>query len=71
MSKHTQCECTDPGCGHCEGRCEKRGTTTLYRVDMDDYSGTLMCRGCTDDAWESGLFTDDTDARDEARHGEE
>jgi len=36
-------------------------TTILYRVDMEDVTGTAFCEACADDAFASGLFTDSTD----------
>ncbi len=29
---------------------------TLYRSDMEDLTGTLMCPRCAEDAFDSGLF---------------
>lgn len=54
------CECSDSGCKAHKGTsaCESIGTTILYRVDMDDLTGTLFCESCADDAMESGLFSD-------------
>ena len=65
MKQSKRCQCFDPGCkmGH-DGQCKERGSVTLYRVDMDDNSGTLFCDGCGEDASASGLFTwaeDDAD----------
>lgn len=51
------CHCSDPGCRACGGECGCDSTTTLYRVDMDDETGTPFCDGCAEDAMESGLFT--------------
>lgn len=66
------CECADPGCpaaGHVIEPCDLRGVTQriaccngktsrlLFRVDMQDLTGTLFCEGCAEDALESGLFT--------------
>lgn len=52
------CECSDKGCAAHTGasNCEQVATTTLYRVDMEDYTGTAMCSACADDMMESGLF---------------
>lgn len=52
------CECADPGCNVHTGlsHCEGRGTATLRRIDMEDYSGTHMCQACADDALESGVY---------------
>ena len=60
-----KCECGDRGCpmhlGH--AICPADGTTLLYRIDMHDASGTLMCAACATDALDSGIFA--TDERDE------
>ena len=59
-----KCECFDPGCP-----CVETGKGThlpaghnglvqiLYRVDMDDKTGTAMCETCADDAFDTGLFS--------------
>lgn len=52
------CECGDPGCT-CAGHCNGAGTIVLYRVDMVDETGTLMCEHCASDALDSELFTDE------------
>ncbi len=56
------CECGDPGCPVHKGEqvCNLNATTQLFRIDMEDQTGTLMCDRCADDASESGLFTDET-----------
>ncbi len=51
-----QCECADPGCPHCNGKCLLPIHQTLYRIDMDDASGTQFCEECANDAMESGVF---------------
>lgn len=53
-----RCECTDPGCPIHPGKseCSFLAATTLYRVDMEDQTGTLMCERCADDAYEAGVF---------------
>ena len=60
------CECSDPGCPVHKGisSCSRLAITVLYRVDMEDRTGTAMCEGCASDAFESGLFTDTTDEDD-------
>jgi hypothetical protein len=58
-----RCECSDPGCQHCYGKCKAQATTTLFRIDMSDETGTPMCDGCCEDAMDSGVFT--TQANDE------
>ena len=50
-----KCECTDPGCG-CGGKCHGLGEYRLYRIDMEDKTGTGMCDSCSDDASDSGVF---------------
>lgn len=57
------CECSDAGCAAHKGisKCTNKADTILYRVDMDDASGTLMCSDCADDATTSGLFTEGDD----------
>lgn len=52
------CECSDPGCPAHEGKseCTRIATTTVYRIDMDDRTGTRMCRECAEDAMESSVF---------------
>lgn len=49
------CDCTDPGCPSCHGRCSQDSVVTVYRVDMDDSVGTAMCLDCARDGVESGL----------------
>ena len=58
------CECADPQCPAHKGtsKCANKANTVLYRVDMEDASGTLMCDDCADDATQSGLFTDCDDS---------
>jgi len=50
------CECGDPGCPVCQGKCYKPARTTVYRSDMKDETGTPMCQGCADDCLDSGIF---------------
>jgi hypothetical protein len=57
-----RCECSDPGCPACGGRCAKRAKTNLIRVDMADEKGTLFCDTCASDALDSGLFREDRGA---------
>lgn len=56
----SKCECSDIGCSMHKGIDEHSAlaTTILYRIDMIDETGTAMCGGCADDAYESGVFTD-------------
>ena len=62
MARFSYCECADAGCagdhGSSIGPCGKVAITTLYRVDMEDATGTDMCVECSDDALDSGVFTD-------------
>jgi hypothetical protein len=58
MTKQT-CECSDPGCPVHLGYSQCTNTsqlTTVYRIDMEDKTGTLMCPTCLEDAMSSGLF---------------
>jgi len=59
----SRCECSDPACPvqHPDSNCRQVATTILYRVDMEDVTGTAMCDACASDAMESGLFTDKTE----------
>jgi hypothetical protein len=59
----TRCECSDPGCPHCHGKCDKRATTNLRRIDMVDETGTMMCHACASDALDSGVFREDIGAK--------
>jgi hypothetical protein len=52
------CECRDIGCP-CEGACEENSVITLHRIDMEDATGTMFCDRCADDAYLSGVFTDE------------
>lgn len=62
--KKQRCECMDADCpvGHggymaCGNPCKNvERTRTLYRVDMEDRTGTAFCAACADDAMASGLF---------------
>jgi hypothetical protein len=62
--RNAQCECYDTQCKGGQhsptvyyGRCLTTARlVTLYRVDMDDRTGTRLCRPCADDAMASGLF---------------
>ena len=52
------CECSDRECPVHKGRpsCPRAGDTIVYRSDMEDRSGVLMCEGCAADALDSGVF---------------
>lgn len=77
MSHHDEaCECADHACPHHPGRdCSNVGVcSTLYRRDMADDTGTVFCASCSEDAWDSGLYTDhsglgDQDEDDERSYG--
>ena len=59
MDRPVKCECSDPLCPICHGHCDKTAVmslTPLYRVDMEDHIGTLMCKGCAEDAFSAGVF---------------
>jgi len=56
MATTQQCECADPGC-ECGGRCTRKAWQRVFRIDMEDYSGTVMCKRCVDDAMKSGVFS--------------
>jgi hypothetical protein len=53
-----ECQCVDPGCpvNHYNRKCNRPAEHTLYRIDMDDDTGTQMCTDCADDAEEAGVF---------------
>jgi hypothetical protein len=55
------CRCADPGCPQHKGisRCAEEACVTLFRIDMDDETGTAFCGNCGADAIESGLFLPD------------
>ena len=61
MTTKLLCEDGDLQCPACHGHCTRIGTTILYRIDMEDKTGTLFCEECADDASESGLFTDEVE----------
>ena len=76
-----KCECSDTGCSVHKGQAECPVTglhpaqdehdsspnygVYLYRIDMDDRTGTFMCGQCATDALESGLFTTIFDEEEE------
>ena len=57
------CHCADRGCPVHRGMdCTRHQTheqriRRVYRIDMDDRTGTPMCPQCAEDALGSGLFT--------------
>jgi len=60
-----ECQCYDVLCPVHKGQssgCAHEGTVQVWRVDMQDGSGMMMCKGCTEDALQSGVFyTSDQD----------
>jgi hypothetical protein len=52
------CKCSDRGCAAHIGiaQCDGPHEYTVYRVDMDDRTGTPMCEWCMEDAHASGVF---------------
>lgn len=54
------CQCADIFCPAHQGQssCRAVGKQRLYRIDMADDYGTMMCDACADDANNSGLFSD-------------
>lgn len=53
------CECMDRECiVHSGDTCQNyEETYLLYRVDMEDRTGTAFCNSCHTDAMGTGLFT--------------
>ena len=54
-----ECECFDPGCPACHGHCDNTATHIMYRIDMEDETGTAMREECSWGAFEFGLFKSD------------
>ena len=53
------CECSDPLCeAHRGAACASAGEWLLYRIDMQDETGTLFCEDCASCADSCGLYTD-------------
>jgi hypothetical protein len=61
--RRNRCECSDPGCPVCQGKCTKSAVTNLRRVDMEDVTGTMFCHNCASDALASGVFREDIGAK--------
>ena len=57
--KRHLCECLDLDCPMHKNVhfCRNNGMLVLYRIDMYDASGTLLCIGCANDVMKSGLFS--------------
>ena len=55
------CECCDKGCPEHEGvsSCCNPANRILFRIDMEDLTGTAMCEDCAYDAMDSSFFTDE------------
>jgi hypothetical protein len=62
-AKPLHCECLDLGCKAHPGKaCTDVGegpTEILYRIDMDDKTGTCFCVPCAEDAMSTGLYTEE------------
>jgi hypothetical protein len=58
IRKDKTCECADRGCPAHFNRstCRQYAHVLLYRIDMEDQTGTAMCYNCAEDANTSGLF---------------
>lgn len=56
LTEIDQCQCADPQCPYCAGRCTRDYELTIYRIDMEDHTGTRMCEQCSEDAMQSGVF---------------
>jgi len=52
-----KCECADPACPICLGRCKREAEECLFRIDTLDVTGTCMCEECAADALASGVYT--------------
>jgi hypothetical protein len=55
-----RCQCSDRGCPVHPGisLCIRPASTTLFRIDMEDQTGTAFCDACAEDAMNSGLFSE-------------
>jgi hypothetical protein len=64
-----RCECHESEWCHeniGEGtQCRLTATCVLFRIDMDDETGTAFCDDCAEDALDSGLFISAEDFDDE------
>lgn len=57
----THCGCSDTGCPvHPRRSCDLKpwpeDRVRVYRIDMEDGPGTVMCAACAEDALDSGVF---------------
>lgn len=59
-TKLQNCECSDRLCPAHKGseNCVERAIVILYRIDMEDNTGTAFCEACASDALDTGLFSD-------------
>jgi hypothetical protein len=55
-----RCQSSDRGCPAHPGIsfCIQPASTTLFRIDMEDQTGTAFCDACAEDAMNSGLFSE-------------
>lgn len=56
MTLSPRCECSDPGCPVCRGKCADVATMELERADMSN-ARVCMCDDCASDALDSGIFS--------------
>ena len=56
MKEH--CQDADPACPVHPGisHCPDDARVVMYRIDMEDRTGTPVCGACANDMQESGLF---------------
>jgi len=59
MKPIQKCQDADPNCPVCKGDCENDADIILFRIDMQDETGTAFCVACAKDAMEFGLFRSD------------
>lgn len=66
-SMNKQCECSDPLCPHCEGRCVNDASYWLASIGhySDEGWNWYACEPCAEDALESGIFVDVTETAPE------
>lgn len=52
------CQDSDPGCPHHKGaNCVNKATMTVYRIDMEDWTGIAVCHWCAEDMLNAGTFS--------------
>ena len=56
-----KCQCMDPGCPAHKNvsNCKRGAIHTVYRIDMADRTGTMLCDDCAANCFDSGLFSDE------------